>query len=168
LWVRASLSARSSWYAPLTRKFDFPKSGILGQAPFLFLSFGREGGREVSDAMELSQSALEQIGEYVKRHIPDWLRDTPEIQREYDLRERIVRVEEELKKQRELMERGFDTMDTRFKEQTNHFNARFEAVDRRFEDMNGRFGDLQKHTNRWMTLIAVFLAVIGAMLWMHS
>jgi chromosome segregation ATPase len=158
----------------------------------------------MSGAMELSQDALEQIGEYVKRHIPEWVRDTPEMQREYDLRERIVRVEEELKKQRELMERGFDTMNTRFKEQTNHFNARFEAIDKRFEeqtnhfnarfeaidrrfeeqtnhfntrfdaidrrfqDMNGRFEDLQKHTNRWMTLIAFFLAVIGAMLWMHS
>lgn len=130
------------------------KSGILGQAPVLFLSFGRERGREVSDAMELSEDALVQIGEYVKRHIPEWVRDTPEIQREYDLRERIVRVEEELKKQRELMERGFDAID-----------KRFEDMNGRFEDMNGRFEDLQKHTNRWMTLIALFLAVIGAMPW---
>lgn len=69
------------------------------------------------------------------------------MQRELDLRERMVRVEEELKAQRELMERGFV------------------AVDKRFEDMNDRFEDMHQHTNRWMTLIAVFLAVIGAMPW---
>lgn len=106
----------------------------------------------MSNAMELNPETLNQIGEYVKKHLPEWTREsatgrsvgesTPaeELRREIDIRERIVRVEEELKTQRELMREGFA------------------AVDRRFEDMH-------KHTNRWMTLISIFLAVIGAMPW---
>ncbi|MDA3951666.1 MAG: hypothetical protein PF508_20840, partial [Spirochaeta sp.] len=100
---------------------------------------------------------LRQIGEYVKQHLPEWTRETgtpgveastaEELRREIDIRGRIVRVEEELKASRELMRQGFS------------------AVDRRFEDMNSRVTDMQKHTNRWMTLISVFLAVIGAMPW---
>ena len=122
----------------------------------------------MSGTMELSPDTLRQIGEYVKAHIPEWVRDTPEIQREYDLRERTVRVEEELKAQREIMERGFDAMEKRFEAIDTRFDAvdrRFEDVNRRFEDMNSRFEDMHKHTNRWMTLITVFLAVIGAMPW---
>ena len=147
----------------------------------------------MSGTMELSQDALRQIGEYVKAHIPEWVRDTPEIQREYDLRERAVRVEEELKTQRQLMERGFNAMEKRFEAIDSRFEAiekrfemidkRFETIDKRFdgmenrfaeqtaffntrfEDMNHRFEDMHKHTNRWMMLISVFLAVIGAMPW---
>jgi chromosome segregation ATPase len=147
----------------------------------------------VSNAMELSQDTLKQIGEYVKQHLPEWTRETgspgveastaEELRREIDIRGRIVRVEEELKTSRELMREGFAAVNRRFEDQTAHFNTRFEAIDKRFEDqaasfnarfetidkrfedMNSRFTDMQKHTNRWMTLISVFLAVIGAMPW---
>jgi hypothetical protein len=114
----------------------------------------------VSNAMELNQDTLKEIVEYVKQHLIEWTRETgtsgvgasaaEEIRREIDIRERIVRVEEELKASRELMREGFA------------------AVDKRFEDMNSRFTDMQKHTNRRMTLISVLRAVIGAMPWMNG
>ena len=46
---------------------------------------------------------------------------------EIELRERMIRVEEELKHQRELMQQGFAMMD-----------KRFEAVDKRFEEITSR------------------------------
>ncbi len=114
----------------------------------------------MSNAMELNQDTLKEIVEYVKQHLIEWTRETgtsgvgasaaEEIRREIDIRERIVRVEEELKASRELMREGFA------------------AVDKRFEDMNSRFTDMQKHTNRRMTLISVLRAVIGAMPWMNG
>ena len=53
---------------------------------------------------------------------------------ELDLRERIVRVEEELKHQRELMLAGFKQMEKRFEQ----VDKRFEKIDKRFEVMTAR------------------------------
>ncbi len=53
-----------------------------------------------------------------------------------ELLERMVRVEEELKNQRELMQQGFA------------------AVDKRFEDMN-------RNSTRWFTVLTVMVALIG-------
>jgi len=73
--------------------------------------------------MALAQQDLEQIGEYVKDHISDWIAEQslgkPPVVYEIELRERMVRVEEELKTQRELMREGFNTMRT-------EMNLRFE------------------------------------------
>ena len=89
----------------------------------------------MSSAMELNQDTLKQIGEYVKEHIPEWVQEAgvsaatsgqsaaegaraaEELRREIDIRERIVRVEEELKTSRELMREGFAAVDRRFEEQ---------------------------------------------------
>ncbi|MBM3202726.1 hypothetical protein FJZ55_02290 [Candidatus Woesearchaeota archaeon] len=64
---------------------------------------------------------------------------------EFDQRERIIRVEEELKHQRELMREGFNRMDKRFEQVDKRFeqmqlemNKRFEQVDKRFEQMTAR------------------------------
>ncbi|MDA3951683.1 MAG: hypothetical protein PF508_20925, partial [Spirochaeta sp.] len=118
---------------------------------------------------------LRQIGEYVKQHLPEWTRETgtpgveastaEELRREIDIRERIVRVEEELKTSRELMREGFTAVDRRFEAIDKRFEDQAASFNARFEDMNSRFTDMQKHTNRWMTLISVFLAVIGAIPW---
>ena len=48
----------------------------------------------------------------------------PPVVYEIELRERMVRVEEDLKHQPELMRQGFERMD-----------KRFEQVDKRFDDM---------------------------------
>ncbi|MEO5342367.1 MAG: hypothetical protein H7842_03325 [Gammaproteobacteria bacterium SHHR-1] len=77
--------------------------------------------------------------DYIKHHIGEWLAEAslgkPPVVYEIELRERMVRVEEELKHQRELMKQGFDAMDRRFEA----MDKRFEMVEKRFEDLNKRF-----------------------------
>lgn len=65
--------------------------------------------------LELSDQILKTIGRYVQRNLSTWLRDV-NLERELELRERTVRVEEELKSQRELMRNGFSHMEHRFEE----------------------------------------------------
>ena len=91
--------------------------------------------RTMSSAMDLTREQLEQVGSYVREHLGTWIRvvDPPIVARmEPEFLERMVRIEEELKGQRELMQQGFLAME-----------RRFEQVDRRFDetraDMNARF-----------------------------
>ena len=73
----------------------------------------------------------EQDIEFIKQHLEEWLTEVslgkPPAVYEIELRERMIRVEEELKHQRELMQQGFAMMD-----------KRFEAVDKRFEEITSR------------------------------
>jgi len=83
--------------------------------------------------MALAQEDIEQIQELIKKSIES----TPEVgnanvRYELDLRERTIRVEEELKHQRELMLTGFAQMDKRFEQ----VEKRFEQVDKRFEQVD--------------------------------
>ncbi|MFO7749809.1 MAG: hypothetical protein R6V54_06910 [Desulfobacteraceae bacterium] len=104
--------------------------------------------------MPLAVDDYEAIGEYVRRHLSQWLSDQslakPPHVYEIELRERMVRVEEELKNQRELMKQGFDLVEKRFEQ----VEKRFEQVDKRFEtlsdDMNKRFEYLGKRIDRFM------------------
>lgn len=57
----------------------------------------------------------------------------------------MIRVEEELKHQRELMQQGFammdkrfDAVDKRFEEMQQQMDKRFEAADKRFEEITSR------------------------------
>ncbi len=71
----------------------------------------------MSSAMELSRESLETIGTFVRGNLAAWLQEIEQPSRrdwELQLTERIVRVEEELKAQRELMQQGFAAMDKRF------------------------------------------------------
>jgi hypothetical protein len=63
--------------------------------------------------VELGERELKKIGEYVKAHLPEWM---GELRRDRDLEltERIVRVEEEVKNLREVMEARFEVIDKRF------------------------------------------------------
>lgn len=91
----------------------------------------------MGNAMELSQDALETIGGYVRRNLGAWMQEVaPRMVTDRELLERMVRVEEELKYQRELMQQGFA------------------AVDRRFEDM-------QRNSTRWFTVLTVMVGLIG-------
>jgi hypothetical protein len=90
-------------------------------------------GEEMETAMQLEKEHLEKIGQYVKSHFSEWLKESmPRYSRDYevDLRERVIRVEEELKSQREIIIRGFDLIE-----------KRFEQVDKRFEQNDKRFGE---------------------------
>ncbi len=78
--------------------------------------------------------------------------------------QRLIRLEEELKAQRELMEKRFEaidkrfeTVDKRFEDLYRYLNARFEAVDRRFEAVDRRFTQLT-----W--LISTMFVVLGTLI----
>ena len=89
--------------------------------------------------LELGNEELKKIGDYVQSHLSEWVHGSNVIEfktnREMDLLERMVRVEEELKNQRELMNIGFTSMDKRFEQ----IGKRFEQVDKRFESFEKRF-----------------------------
>lgn len=99
----------------------------------------------MEQAMELSPQALEQIGLYVRGNLGTWFREA-NLEREMDLRDRTLRVEEELKTQRELMREGFAQTEKRFEQIDKRFEQvekRFEQVDKRFEQVDKRFEDMQ-------------------------
>ena len=105
----------------------------------------------MSTTMELTGQHLEQVGSYVREHLNSWIRDislpTPAAQLDPVLLERIVRVEEELKLQRELMTQGFEQVDKRFEEARVDANARFAQVDKRFEQVDRRFEEVRADAN---------------------
>ena len=98
--------------------------------------------------MALAKQDYQEITAYLKEHISEWLPEDRQRDRsiiyELDVRERIVRVEEELKHQRELMQQGFEVM-----------GKRFEQVDKRFEEMTKRLDVFM----RWS--VTTTLAVAG-------
>ncbi len=96
----------------------------------------------------------EQIS-FLKEHMSQWLAEQslgkPPMVYEIELRERMVRVEEELRNQRELIQYIIEQMDKRFEQVDKRFeqvDKRFEQVDKRFEemrqDMNSRFEQMDK------------------------
>jgi Flp pilus assembly protein TadB len=113
--------------------------------------------------MALTQEDIEQIQKLIKEeisHIPE--PPNANVRYELDLRERTIRVEQELKHQRELMIKGFEQMEKRFElmqtemekrfEQIdkvfelmqNELEKRFEQVDKRFEQIDKRFEQVDK------------------------
>nr|VFK67018.1 MAG: hypothetical protein BECKUNK1418G_GA0071005_11227 [Candidatus Kentron sp. UNK]VFK72462.1 MAG: hypothetical protein BECKUNK1418H_GA0071006_11167 [Candidatus Kentron sp. UNK] len=103
--------------------------------------------------MVLESKHLEEIGAYVQTNLAGWLAENslakPPVVYEIELRERMVRVEEELRHQRELMKQGFELMEKRFEA----VDKRFEAVDKRFEAMNKRFESMERRMDdRFHTL----------------
>lgn len=131
----------------------------------------------MGDPVSLREEDVGRIVEYAK----PWLRElvdqmVPRLELAgvgNKLLERMVRVEEELKAQRELMderfgfmerrfdavESRFETMDQRFKDQIGAMNACFEAVDKRFETMDKRFEDLTGQMNQRFTTLTWMIGV---------
>jgi hypothetical protein len=68
---------------------------------------------------------------FIKTHMAEWLTEQslgkPAAVYEIELRERMVRVEEQIKHLRELMQRGFEQVD-----------RRLEQIDRRIEQVDKR------------------------------
>ena len=83
--------------------------------------------------MALANEDFQEIGEFVRKNLSQWLSDQslakPPHVYEIELRERMVRVEEELKNQRELMKQGFEKHEKRFDQQ----DKRFELINRRID-----------------------------------
>ena len=73
--------------------------------------------------MNLSEDDIQ----YIKAHLGEWLAEQslskPPAVYEIELRERMVRVEEELKHQRELLIRMQEQMDKRFEQMDNRFDV---------------------------------------------
>lgn len=107
--------------------------------------------------MSLSQSDIQRVGEYVRGELPGWLAALAPWATSGGFFERTVRLEEELKAQRELMAAHFEAVDKRFEA----VDKRFEAVDRRFEDMNRRFDDVNKRLGGMQWLIGVGIVTLG-------
>ncbi|AFL75891.1 hypothetical protein [Thiocystis violascens] len=84
---------------------------------------------------------------FIKAHLGEWLAEQslgkPPVVYEIELRERMVRVEEELKHQRELMRQGFEQMDRRFEAMQASMDKRFEQVEKRFEQVDKCFEAMQ-------------------------
>ncbi len=117
--------------------------------------------KENSVNVNMDEEQLQEIGEYIKSRLNQWIDEVhpnapvtkDDRDREINLIERIVRVEEELKSQRELMlqgfaqmdqrfeaiDRRFETVDQRFEDLIHYMDKRFEQVDKRFETMDKRF-----------------------------
>ena len=107
--------------------------------------------------MTLSDGDLQHIGRYVRAELPGWLNELGPWALGSQLMERVVRVEEELKAQREILlthvetsDRRFGDMNRRFEDANRRFddvNQRFEDVNKRFDDVNERFDDVNKRFN---------------------
>jgi chaperonin cofactor prefoldin len=101
--------------------------------------------------MSLAQEDIQ----FIKDNLGIWLAEQslgkPPAVYEIELRERMVRVEEELKHQRELiqtilvqMDKRFDAVDKRFEALQLEIDRRFEAIDKRFEVIDKRFEAIDK------------------------
>jgi Fe2+ transport system protein B len=102
-----------------------------------------------AEVMALAQEDLEQIQQLIHQSIcarPEAI--NANVRYELEIRERIVRVEEELKHQRELMLQGFEMNNKRAEELRTDMNKRFEQVDKRFEQVDKRFEEIRSDMNK--------------------
>jgi hypothetical protein len=105
-------------------------------------------------AVAIGEAELQRIGEYVKGNLKEWLQQVQPVadsvtrtelleritridDRFAGLHEKSIRIEEELKSQRELMETRFTFVEQRFEIQDKMIADRFAVVDQRFTDLQG-------------------------------
>jgi len=100
------------------------------------------------DYMQLNRETTNAIDHYIRGHFQEWMSQFGAVsnssEREMEIRERIVRVEESLERQSALMRQGFEQIDKRFEQ----VDKRFEQVDKRFEQVDKRFEELREDTNK--------------------
>jgi len=98
--------------------------------------------------MSLAKEDLEQIQLLVDKAISQaQINVEPvlsNVRYDLEIRDRTLKVEEELKHQRESMEKRFEVVDKHFEA----IDKRFEAVDKRFEAVDKRFEDQRNETNQ--------------------
>ena len=121
----------------------------------------------MSVIMELTKEQLEQIGSYIESNFDRFGAKSNVVQlRSYDIQliERMTRIEEELRNQREIilkqnetMQFGFSQMDKRFETMQKQMDSRFEAVqkqmDERFTAVDKRFESVQKQIDERFTAV---------------
>ncbi|HPA63462.1 MAG TPA: hypothetical protein PLM72_07510 [Spirochaetota bacterium] len=136
----------------------------------------------MSVAMEFTKEQLEQIGSYIESNFDRFGAKSNVIQlRPYDIQliERMTRIEEELRSQRELMQLGFNQMDKRFESMQKQMDSRFEsmqkqmderftAADNRFEmiqkNMDTRFDDMNKKFTMMMWMMSAGFTIIATVI----
>ncbi|MBP9024308.1 MAG: hypothetical protein KBH06_13985 [Spirochaetes bacterium] len=129
-------------------------------------------------AMELTKEQLEQIGSYIESNFDRFSSKNNIVQlRPYDIQliERMTRIEEELRSQRELilkqnetMQFGFAQMDKRFESMQKQMDERFASVDKRFEmiqkNMDTRFDDMNKKFTMMMWMMTAGFTIIATVI----
>ncbi|HOA08231.1 MAG TPA: hypothetical protein PLE16_08870 [Spirochaetota bacterium] len=122
----------------------------------------------MSTAMEFTKEQLEQIGSYIESNFDRFGAKSNVVQlRPYDIQliERMTRIEEELRSQRELMQLGFNQMDKRFESMQKQSDTRFEMMqknmDTRFDDMNKKFNMITWMMTAGFTIIATVITLIS-------
>ncbi|MBF0341407.1 MAG: hypothetical protein HQL95_10670 [Magnetococcales bacterium] len=95
---------------------------------------------------------IEQLFSDLKPHLVLWMAERSQEKAltlyDLELRERILRVEEELRHQRELMLQGFEMTDKRIDQMRDEMNRRFEQVDKRFEQVDKRLDQVDKRLDQ--------------------
>ncbi|CCE22672.1 hypothetical protein [Methylotuvimicrobium alcaliphilum] len=113
--------------------------------------------------MALAQDDIDHIQWLIKKAISEASEiSNANVRYELDLRERTIRVEEELKHQRELMIESFKQVEKRFEQ----VDKRFEQVHKRFEaiqtSMDKRFDELLKrHDQQFFWLLGFIATGVG-------
>ncbi len=103
--------------------------------------------------MVLREEDVRRIVDYVKPWLRDLVSETA-APRSHDICAQIVRVEEELKGQRELFAKRFKAMDQRFSDVQKQMDTRFESMDK-------RFGTMQWTMLFGFTIVTVAVTVFG-------
>ena len=104
--------------------------------------------------MVLGEQDVRRIGDYVKPWLRDLVSEVVPLRSadiSSQLLERMVRVEEELKSQRELFAGRFAAVDERFATMDQRFTDMQTYMDKRFTSMDQRFTDLQTSTDKRFT-----------------
>ncbi len=118
--------------------------------------------------MSLTSTDLKQIEDHIKSNIGSWMGDVSLTKSSYfneiELIERIVRVEEELKSQRELMLMGFEQTNKRFEEMQKNMDKRFEQVDKRFEQVDKRFEDVNSKFTMMFAFMTLGFTILATMM----
>ena len=132
----------------------------------------------MSTVMEFTKEQLEQIGSYIESNFERFGGKSNVVQlRPYDIQliERMTRIEEELRSQRELMQLGFNQMDKRFESMQKQMDERFTAVDKRFESVqkqmderftavDKRFDDMNKKFTMMMWMMSAGFTIIATVI----
>jgi len=100
----------------------------------------------------LAAEDLAYIEDHIKSQLGEWLAEQslgkPPVVYEIELRERMVRIEEELKNQRELIKTVLEQMDKHFGATEKRFEAMQQSMDKRFESMDKRFEAVQQSMDK--------------------
>jgi len=109
---------------------------------------------------------------FIKKHLGEWLAEQslgkPAAVYEIELRERMIRVEEELRHQRDLIKTILEQMDKRFEAMQKEMDRRFDAMqkemDRRFDTVDKRFEALTRRIDRFMIWSYAVTLTVGSLI----